>query len=72
MSLIVRIGKKNAIYLPKKIMETLNLREGDLLLVEIEENRIVMKPLPRLLKKRRIWSTTTIKELEEESEKMFI
>jgi len=72
MSLIVRIGKKNAIYLPKKITETLNLREGDLLLVEIEENRIVMKPLPRLLKKRRIWSTTTIKELEEESEKMFI
>lgn len=72
MSLIVRIGKKNAIYLPKKITERLNLREGDLLLVEIEENSIVMKPLPRLLKKRRIWSTTTIKELEEESEKMFI
>jgi len=72
MSLIVRICKKNAIYLPKKITERLNLREGDLLLVEIEENSIVMKPLPRLLKKRRIWSTTTIKELEEESEKMFI
>jgi len=71
MSLIVRIGRKNAIYLPKKVTESLNLKEGDLLLIELEKNRIVMKPLPRLLKKRRIWSTTTIEESEEESEKMF-
>ena len=42
---IVRITRKYQVTIPKKVREKLKLRVGDLLKVEIEEGKIVFKPL---------------------------
>jgi len=71
MSLVVRLGKKNAIYLPREVVEKLNLREGDRLLVEVRDNAIVLRPVPKLFDKNVVfWSSTTVEELEKESEEL--
>ena len=68
MSRFVRIGKRYAIYLPKAIVRELKLREGDRLIVECTEDRIILRLLPRLLRERKYWSETTVEEFERESE----
>ncbi len=71
MSLVVRLSKKNAIYLPREVVEKLNLREGDRLLVEVRDNAIVLRPVPKLFDKNVVfWSSTTVEELEKESEEL--
>ena len=42
---IVRITRKYQITIPKEVREKLNLRIGDLLKVEVEDDKIVLKPL---------------------------
>jgi len=42
---IVRITRKYQVTIPKKVREKLKLRVGDLLKVEVEEGKIVFKPL---------------------------
>ena len=65
------MGKKGAIYLPKHIMRTLGVREGDRVLMRVEGNRLVLEfvpdPLSLALRVRK-WSRTTVEELEAESE----
>jgi AbrB family looped-hinge helix DNA binding protein len=68
MSQVVRVGRKNAIYLPKGVTEALGVEEGDRLRVAVKDNAIIMRPLPRLFAKRRCWASTTVEEFEAESE----
>ena len=70
MSQIVRVGKKNAVYLPKSVTEALGIKEGDKLQVMVRDDTIVMKPLPKLFEKRGYWASTTIEEFEAESEEL--
>ncbi len=70
MSQIVRVGRKYALYLPREVVEKLNIREGDKLLVMLRDGEIVLRPLPRLLRKRRYWAETTVEEFEAESQKL--
>jgi len=35
MNHVIRIGKKYAVYLPRKLVDELHLREGDALLVKV-------------------------------------
>ena len=42
---IVWITRKYQITIPKEVREKLNLRIGDLLKVEVEDDKIVLKPL---------------------------
>ena len=70
MSQIVRVGKRNAVYLPRSVTEALGIKEGDKLRVMVRDNTIVMRPLPRLFEKRRYWASTTIEEFEAESEEL--
>ncbi len=70
MSQIVRIGKKYALYLPKNVVEELDLKEGDKLLLEIRNGMLILKPIPKLFEKRKYWSETTIDEFESESEEI--
>ncbi|RLE91779.1 MAG: AbrB/MazE/SpoVT family DNA-binding domain-containing protein [Thermoprotei archaeon] len=42
---IVRITRKYQVTIPKKVREKLKLRVGDLLKVEVEEGKIVFRPL---------------------------
>ena len=69
--MVSKVGKKGAIYLPKHIMRTLGVREGDRVLMRVEGNRLVLEfvpdPLSLALRVRK-WSRTTVEELEAESE----
>lgn len=42
---VVRVGKRNAIYLPKEVVERLNLREGDKLALVIRSGKIELIPV---------------------------
>ncbi|BDC19961.1 AbrB/MazE/SpoVT family DNA-binding domain-containing protein [Acidianus sp. HS-5] len=37
---IVRVGKRNAIYIPKDIAESINLKEGDKLEIIVKDGKI--------------------------------
>ncbi len=68
--MVVRLGKRRAIYLPSKVARELGISEGDPLILRIEGGRIVLSPLPKLLVKRRKWAKTTLEEFERESEQL--
>ena len=38
-----KIGKGGALYLPREILEAVGLREGDLVIVRVENGRIVVE-----------------------------
>ncbi len=40
----IRVGKKYTIVLPKGVRTKLNIKEGDLLNIKIEGNKIVLEP----------------------------
>lgn len=68
--IVIRLGKRRAIYLPSKVARELGISEGDPLILKVEEGRIVLTPLPKLLVKRRKWAKTTLEEFEKESESL--
>ncbi|MEM3404471.1 MAG: AbrB/MazE/SpoVT family DNA-binding domain-containing protein [Nitrososphaeria archaeon] len=43
MTIESRIGKKHTIYLPKPIVDALNLKEGEMILVSVDKNSIVIE-----------------------------
>lgn len=47
MSLVVEVtvGKKHAIYLPKVIVNKLNLKESDKLIIQVKGSILIMKPV---------------------------
>ena len=45
MKRIVRLGKRNAIYLPKEVVERLNLKEGDKLALVVNGDKIELTPV---------------------------
>ncbi len=68
--MVVRLGKRSAIYLPSKVARELEISEGDPLILRIEEGRIILTPLPKLLVKRRKWAKTNLEEFERDSERL--
>jgi len=70
VNLVSRVSKKHAIYLPKKIVKELGISEGDKVLIDIEEGKIIIKPVKKFLKKVDYWSKITIGEIESEGEKI--
>ncbi len=70
VSLIVQIGKKYAIYLPKKVVEKLGVREGDIFLLEVKDGDIILKHISRELPRVRYWSKVTPREFEEIGEEI--
>ena len=47
MATSIRIGKRYAVVLPKKVRERLDLHEGDELLVEVSRRGILLIPRPK-------------------------
>ena len=43
---VVSIGKKYAVYLPKSVVEELQLKEGEKMLLTVEGERIVLRRMP--------------------------
>ncbi len=46
---IVKLGKKGIIVLPKGIREAIGVNEGDKLVVKVEGDKLVLKPLKPLV-----------------------
>ncbi len=66
-----KVGKKGAIYIPKRICEQLGISEEDKVLMRVEGNKLVLEFIPdplSLAVKIDKWTKTTVKEFERESE----
>lgn len=71
MSLRVKVGKKYAIYLPKKVVVRLGIEEGDVLLLDIDENNnLILRRVKKILVKGRYWSEITPEEVEKIGEEI--
>jgi AbrB family looped-hinge helix DNA binding protein len=64
---IVRVGKKFAVYLPKEIVEEMKIKEGDLLMVVKEGDKISLIPLKKPTK---YWAEVNPDEVEEVGEEI--
>ena len=67
-----RVGKKGAVYLPKRVMEALGIMEGDAVVMRVEGNRLVLEfvpdPLSLALRVEK-WAKITVEDFEAESER---
>lgn len=72
-TVISRVGRRGAIYIPKHVMRMLDINEGDRVLMKIEDRRLILEFIPNpltLALKIRKWAKTTVEEFEKESEMM--
>lgn len=68
----VKLSKKGAVYLPRDVLRRLGLREGDELVLRLEDGRIVLMPVYdplELALRGPKYGRATVDELEEWSEK---
>lgn len=69
--IISKVGKKGVIYIPKKIIRSLHINEGDRVLMSIEGNKLVLEFVPNPLSlalRIKKWAKTSVEEFERESE----
>jgi len=71
LTAVGKVGRKGAVYLPKRIMRLLGVEEGDRVLMRVEGTKLVLEfvpdPLSLALRVRK-WARTTVEEFEAESE----
>ncbi|MEM0066569.1 MAG: AbrB/MazE/SpoVT family DNA-binding domain-containing protein [Candidatus Nezhaarchaeales archaeon] len=69
-SLIIRVGRKRTIVIPKKIADMLGIDEGSRVMLVVSDNKLEVIPLPDAitlsLKGKKV-ARVTLRELEEES-----
>jgi len=70
---IVRVGRRGQMVLPKAVREALGVTEGDQLWVEVEGNRIILRPVSSLVREslgslRGTWGEEIASYLKEERE----
>jgi len=51
MAWVVRVGRKGRIVIPREVREALNVREGSLLKVYVEGNKVVIEPVEDVVEK---------------------
>ena len=44
-AMILRIGRRGVLRLPKQLLREVDLKEGDEVIVEVEDNTLIIKPL---------------------------
>ena len=69
MSLTIHVGKRFAVYIPKKVAEGLDLKEGDRLILEVEDDKILLKPV-RKMGSVKPWTAIEPEEVEEVGEEL--
>lgn len=70
MILKIKVGKKYAIYLPKQVVEKLDIKEGDTLLLKIEKDNLILKRVEKISTEIEYWSEVTPEEVEEVGEEI--
>jgi len=66
----IQVGKKYAIYIPKKIVDQVKIKEGDILLLYIEGDKIILKPVKRPSSDIEYWGKVSPDEVEEVGEEI--
>ena len=68
MSITVRVGKRGTIVIPKKVREKLGIKDGDILTLHMEGNRIIIETMDlwNELRKRSRRLKMSAEELERE------
>jgi len=69
-SQVIQVGKKNTIYLPKKVVEELGIKEGDKLILKVEGDEIILKKVHSKPKVARGWSKVKVEEVEKVGEEI--
>ncbi len=70
VSQTIRVGKKYAIYLPKKIVEEVGIKVGDSLIAQVRGREIVLKHVEGKLRVAKPWSKVKPEEVEEVGEEI--
>jgi len=70
---VVRVGRRGQMVLPKAVREALGVAEGDQLWVEVEGNRVILRPVSSLVREslgllRGTWGEEIASYLKEERE----
>jgi len=70
---VVRVGRRGQMVLPKAVREALGVNEGDQLWVEVEGNRVILRPVSSLVREslgslRGTWEEEIASYLKEERE----
>jgi AbrB family looped-hinge helix DNA binding protein len=70
---VVRVGRRGQLVLPKAVREALGVNEGDQLWVEVEGNRVILRPVSSLVREslgslRGTWGEEIASYLKEERE----
>ncbi|RLI85157.1 MAG: hypothetical protein DRP01_06840 [Archaeoglobales archaeon] len=47
--IVGKVGKKGELYIPKRARELINLRPGDEILVEVREDKLVIRKKPSII-----------------------
>jgi AbrB family looped-hinge helix DNA binding protein len=66
MEKIIKVGKRNTIHLPIAIVEELGIKEGDMLVLVYDKDKIELRPL----KLKKYWAEISFKEVEEVKEEI--
>ena len=69
---VVKVGKKGVVYIPKQVIKSLGISEGDRVIMRINGRRLILEFIPdplALALKVKKWSKTTAEEFERESER---
>lgn len=75
MSTTVKLSRKNQIVVPKEARKKLGISPGDELVVEIEKDKMIMKPRPKSYTKyalglqRKVWKEVEVLQYLEEERK---
>ena len=70
---VVRVGRRGQMVLPKAVREALGVTEGDQLWVEVEGNRVILRPVSSLVREslgslRGTWGEEIASYIKEERE----
>jgi len=69
-SQVIQVGKKYTIYLPKKVVEELRIREGDKLMLKVEGEEIILRKVNSKPKVAKVWSKIKVEEVEKVGEEL--
>ncbi len=66
----IQVGKKYAIYLPKKIVKEMGIREGDVLVVQVRGKELILRRIEKELRAVRPWAKIKAEEVEKVGEEI--
>lgn len=70
VSQTIQVGKKYAVYIPKKIAEEMGIKEGDTLIAQTKGGELILKRVETKIKVAKPWSKIKPEEVEEVGEEV--